>query len=494
MDGLDAAKMGLFFLSTASDPGCFAQGKINFGTAENLELRSNLSIDDLQFEVRSGKKCVAILTIGDRSDLSVIVNGLFTLKKDIRDRKLMVIIFLKFSSVKVEDLLMRSGCSEILKFDVNAKAFTYKINRYLKLLEQESVATDTSVSLVSEKSQALTTESAKKLKPFPVAPQTQDYGIQMTEEWTGTNDFWLFRKKVYAKKYQNRWLIELIGPSPVAGAWEKVNDQHWRWQSRPGYEIFNVAPGTWEFYGNEPQYSWVVNRWAFVSEQPSLGLINRSHVVYSRFQLKNSSVLEVAHNSEYARNIFQKIKDTFDREQILARDQAGSGEMQGKLSSDAEIPWNDLLNSNELFEADWNQHDLSDGEGRDWETQTSVEYLMGAEAMAACGIKAQIKNDEVELLECDEQQNTLTLVLNSELVNHRELVEINLTSENLDLPKYLRLKGVVSQISNPDEAGKRIAIVVMLQSSGAEFQKIREAVNLRQTEVFSFFKKARGLD
>ena len=109
MESEQKPKSGLFFVSAGAAPTCFAQVQKTFSELPNVEQKTDLSIDDLQYEVKSGKKCVAVLTIADRNDLSLIVNGLFSLKKDIRDRRLIVVVFLKLASDKVEDLLMRSG-------------------------------------------------------------------------------------------------------------------------------------------------------------------------------------------------------------------------------------------------------------------------------------------------------------------------------------------------------------------------------------------------
>ena len=245
-----------------------------------------------------------------------------------------------------------------------AKAFTYKLNRFLKVLEQEEVVPDALVSLMGDKANAA--DRNKKLGQSRDGAPASAFQVHLIPAWSGADDFWLFRKKVYAKKYQEKWLIEIIGPSPAAGMWESAGNGIWRWKSRAGFDFFDVTPGNWEFKGKEPQYSWVLNRWGFVSEEPSLQLVRNGKLVYSRFHLRDASTLEVAHNSDYAKSIFQKIKDTYDRDYLLKADARSLRELQGKLTPDEEIPWADKTNSMDLQAADWNVHDLSPEEAREW--------------------------------------------------------------------------------------------------------------------------------
>ena len=116
--------------------------------------------------------------------------------------------------------------------------------------------------------------------------------------------------------------------------------------------------------------------------------------------------------------------------------------------------------------------------------------------MADCGLKGILKNYPVDLLEYNDGQSTITVGLDSALVEYKELVEVTVTAENLGLPNQLVLKGVVTAIAadEQDHSNKSIVTVLTLQSSREEFRQMRAAVDRRQQEVLSFFKKARGLE
>jgi hypothetical protein len=491
MGDLETPKVGLYFMSTGKAPTCLVQTQKTFSDVKTIQFKTDVSIDDVLFDVKSGKKCVAVFTVFERNDLSVIVNALFGLKKELRERKLIAIAFVKFSSDKVDDLLMKSGCSELLKFDLNAKAFTYKINRYLKILEQEESGDDL-VSLLSDKGGDSQGGRQKLEGSRDSGPSA--FNVHLTQAWTGGDDFWLFRKKAYAKKYQNFWLIELIGPSPAAGSWEKVEDQLWRWQARATHPFFDVSPTVWQFRGKQPQYSWVINRWGFVSENPSLALMTDGSVLHSRFKLRDPLNIEIANNSEYARSIFQKIKDTYDRDYYLQAEHIESKNLEGKLGHDPEIPWTDKTDSKTLQASDWNIQENQSEKAREIGEGNFTDFLKGSEALLSCGLTGMVKNYPVDILEYNEEHSTLSIGLNAALVEYKELIEVGITSEHLDLPPHLILRGVVTHIDAGDDSGNSNAVVLMLQNSKKEFNQILNAVHRRQQEVISFFKISRGLE
>jgi hypothetical protein len=482
-------KIGLYFLDVATPPACFAQTQSSLTTVENVDIRAKISMDDILFQIKSGNKCLLVLTVAERNDLALIANGLFSIKKEIRDRKVMAVVFMKFASDKVEDLLQRSGCSETLRFDVSAKAFTYKVRRFLKLLEQEEAVESITELHGGGKSDGdggkSVGGSGRNSNLFQVIP---------TEAWQGKDDFWLFRKKIYAKKYQGKWLIEIIGPSPSAGSWTKLEGDRWQWSARPGFDFFDPTPGVWEFTGKEPQYSWVINRWGFVSENPSLTLLQGGKLMYSRFHLRDANTLEVPNNSDFARSIFQQIKDTYDKDYHYRDEKKNLSDLQGTIPLDAEIPWADKTNSKDLSASDWNIHDLTTEPTREYGEGEITDFLMGAEAMQDCGLTGKIKNYDVELLEYNEAQATITVGVDGGLVEYKEMLEVTVIAENLGLPQGIKLKGVVSSVEADPESTKSVAVVLMLQSSKEEFRKIRDAVDKRQREIFAFFKKTKGLE
>ena len=75
----------------------------------------------------------------------------------------------------------------------------------------------------------------------------------------------------------------------------------------------------------------------------------------------------------------------------------------------------------------------------------------------------------------------------------KEIVEISVELDNLGLANVVILRGIVTSVEPEGGEGRKVALVLMLQESSEEFKKISESVSQRQEEVFSFFKRVKGL-
>ena len=142
---------------------------------------------------------------------------------------------------------------------------------------------------------------------------------------------------------------------------------------------------------------------------------------------------------------------------------------------------------------DWSTHDTTVDPANEWGDGDFSDFSMGAEAMRECGLKAEIKGYDVHLLEYSGAQSTVSIGLDRFLVEYKEMIELRIISENLNLSGNLKLRGIVVHLGEEDELGKIIVMVLMLQNSKDEFRKIREAVDQRQREVLSFFRQVRGV-
>ena len=239
----------LYFVQAKQYPNCFKGVQSTFASGDDLEFEVGTSLDEVKTAVASGRKCLIVLCMNDRDEVGAVANVLLSIKKEIKERQIISIVFMKFASDKVEDLLIKTGCSEILRYDVSVKAFTYKLKRYLKLLEQGQVQEET-LALIGGKKISDQNRNTQ-VKSSQWAGLSNNYEIDLVSPLSGPFDCWLFRKKIYAKRYKDIWLIELIGPSPAAGQWLKSGENKWTWTSRPGFEVFDPAPAAWIFTGNK---------------------------------------------------------------------------------------------------------------------------------------------------------------------------------------------------------------------------------------------------
>jgi hypothetical protein len=321
-------------------------------------------------------------------------------------------------------------------------------------------------------------------------------------------------------------MIELIGPSPAAGKWRltsrheslfKGEEPTWEWGPRdePGKysEKFKTSPACWVFVGKKPEYSWVVNRWAFIGESPGLYLVENGEIIEIRFFETEEGLFDVSENSISALDSFKRIHDTYDQEHFLELERIEKKDMSITLDPPANLPWADRLDSAVIEHSAWKSHDLFREEGPEWGVKSSdleelpnppirdpygveapIEFQipLGANAMRDCGIRALLKGEEIELLSYSEESPTLLIGTGAEL-KIQDPVSLTIRSENLSRNLDFNLAGVVSA-AEKDETGRGVFTVILHSDSHQRLSQIRDAMERRQSEILEFFKKAKGAE
>jgi hypothetical protein len=503
-----------------------------------VSLKTQSAREDLDQAVQNNQRGILIFSVSDREELANILSFLPTAKPSIRDRRALVIVFLKTYSDKIEEALLKAGCYEVLRFDTSPKAFLYKIKRYLMHI-RNGVAPDASEFEMnaekSTKADAGATGDSKKVRAVPNQERSQDSRVRaqrspvyqkkssavlLIDALPVTQDFWLFRKRVYAKKHKTKWLIEIIGPSIAAGKWILAKDfddvfpghpQVWRWSIRENSKFgnqFSGQPGAWFFTGNQPEYSWVQNRWGFVSEKPMLAYVDEKRSIASRFELNAEGELRVAHNSDFATAHFEKIRDTFDQDYYLEMERLASGNVRLSMDEPSDIPWADRSNSRDIEKNDWNHGDLSNevtydiGLGdlsatpeKSWghsleESMPDLDIPLGADAMKSCGVHAFCKDSEIELIGYSEAEQSVMVGVTNGTLRTNEFITLTIRSENLSEPLMFELSGIVRSAESDDT--RTIAQIAVQIESQSKIVKIREAIEVRQEQIFQFFNRVKG--
>ncbi len=491
----------------------------------NVELKDGAVIDDLLKLIDEKKPAVLIYHISGSEELQEIINFLPKIRSSTKDRTAIVAVFVKMTSKKLEDALHRSGSIEVLPYDLPQKALFHKLKRYISNLADPI------------KVEAEHASPGMKLKSLAIGPSSEnqkpseevdsliesiqenkqkllslDPEISLTDPLTSRFDFWLLRKISYIKRYKGQWMIELIGPSPVAGKWTLTRkfedffepDQTvWEWTKREQSEaqstIFETAPSSWVFSGKKPEYNWSVNRWAFISDSPALHIINDGLISETRLVENDDGILEIAQNSEIAKRWFHKIKDTYNKDHYK----------DSEKPTDS-IPWSDNINSNDIPPAAWKTHDLTKPEGMEWndsgnfnvaeeiqkedkefEFDSDLNIPLGANAMKDCGIHASLHGEEVELMSYSENQPIILIGSHAD-VSLKDQLDIDINSENLEQELSFTLKGFVTQIET-DELNRKLITVMLQPESHKKIALIRESIERRQQEIFAFFKRTKGI-
>ncbi len=478
-----------------------------------------------EFSTLIDKKVPTILIhhISSAEDLQSILGFLPKIQNEIRNRTVIVAILSKVITPKVETTLRRAGCIEVLPYEIPQKAFFHKLKRYLATLKDpltlgadaksdgqkvyhHTIAYKDNPELKETNEEY--SEAQKKYNGEPLLNVNPD--ILLTEALNTHHDFWLFRKITHIKRYKGMWLIELIGPSPAAGKWVETKEhtalldteeQVWSWTKRENSDLsntFKTEPSQWLFTGKRPEYDWAINRWSFVADSPSLLLMTDEMIEAARFMENDDGILEIAENSRAGKKWFKKIKETYAREY---REKDDQGEPSG-------TPRCDHLDSNKIPTAAWNKHDLTKDEGPEWDEETAdpeslespipenefdheINVPLGASAMKDCGIHASFRGEEVELMSYSENQ-PIILIGTQISVLLKDLVEITISSDNMSEEMNFKLEGFVTSIDT-DEQGRYIITVNLKEESHRKIAQIRSAIEKRQNEIFTFFKRTKGI-
>ncbi len=491
----------------------------------DAELKDQGELEEFFAMAESGRKGILVGNFSDREELLNLLNLMPRLQPMISSQKLIVMVFAKVMSNKIETVLEKSGCATVLKYDIPARGFIYKLKRHLTELSAGDVAAKASIEKAKKaaKRAAWDAESqpAKK-KPGQVHFRDLGNQVRLSPPLLTKYDFWLFRKRPYIRRYKGNWMVELIGPSPASGKWKLSSrfahlfpeaDTLWEWSQRepPGKfgETFNPTPGIWVFVGKKPEYSWVVNRWAFISEVPGLYFVEDGKVLEVRFFETEEGILDMSDNSSAAIEAFPKIQETYDQDYYLELERIEKQDISITLDPPPNLPWTDRLDSADIPPPAWKQHDLEKEEGPAWnidlkpeEVKESPEkppvdgpeevtFAIGAQAMRDCGLRATLREEDVELLSYSEESPLLTFGGPSEL-KLKDAVSLDVRSENLGPALDFKLVGVISSVEK-DESGRGVFQLTLHPDSHKNVGKIREAIERRQAEVLAFFKKAKGM-
>ncbi len=526
--GRDSSKTSfIYILKAKSLPDSYGQFlKLYPHSITDTELKDQGDIDPFFALTETGRKGILVVSFTDREELLNLLNLMPRLQPLIVTQKLVVMVFAKVISNKIESVLEKSGCATVLKYDIPARGFIFKLKRHLAELHAGENEARESLEKARRASKRVSWDSESPLaKKKPVSIEFKDLGnqIRLSPPLLTRYDYWLFRKTPYIRRYKGHWMVELIGPSPAAGKWKlsarfselfPEADTLWEWSLRdpPGKyaDRFNPSPTAWVFVGKKPEYNWMVNRWAFLGEIPGLYLIEAGKIIEVRFFETEEGILDISDNSSAAIDAFPEMKETYDQEYFLELERLEKQDMTLTLDPPPNLPWSDQSDSATIPPPAWKRHDLTREEGPEWgsdleqgqkaedprenrepDQTEEFTFAIGAQAMRDCGLRASLRGEEIELLSYSEESPVLMFGGPSEL-NLKEAVSIDIRSENLGPSLDFKLVGVISS-AQKDESGRGVFQLTLHPDSHKNVVKIREAIDRRQAEVLDFFKKAKGM-
>lgn len=266
---------------------------------------------------QKSKKIIGIICVGDKTELMSALTFLAAMTPRISVGTVRVIIINKITHPKIPLMLKGKGASEVLDYQINQKAMSFKFNTYLKLVHQayeKKVKNESKLPV-----QKGTLGSNVKGSSSKVAlSQPGDSGAEIVWEkaLNFKSDIWLVNSKKDVRCVLGRWLIHLVGPGPTAGNFEPstltfAGEKGWVWTPRKGKEKeFVKDEGKWVFFGRQPEFLWKSNVWSFVSNHPTLAFYVGEDATVFRMLCENGVKLMIPGNSESAKKLMPQIHES----------------------------------------------------------------------------------------------------------------------------------------------------------------------------------------
>ncbi len=340
------SKVNLIFYNFDNNVPLIAELVRFYQGREEFEVEVINTAAEVNQFLMTSEQGILFFQVKTKKDLQDGVAVLKTNKKGIKKGLIKPACISTITNRKVETLLAKYGCQDILDPQTKAKTLTFKLDFWSKPIKKLLQKMQKEEQLLMQKADAKNAENNN-------ASEKQDF--EMTKSLELQSDFWLVKAKADYKRILKRYLIRLLGPSPYIGTWIELDPQPgdkqptWKWVLKdPDNEDYVVDDGAWFFYGAKPEFDWKIKRWSFASDAPHLYFYARSGEVFSKFKFQDG-VVRIAENSEFANLREEMILETcdskfnFEGEGIqdedsknLEGDGDGADNIGGTLSGDAD--------------------------------------------------------------------------------------------------------------------------------------------------------------
>jgi hypothetical protein len=268
------------------------------------------------------KNGIFIFEVKTKIDLQAAVNVLKNQKKLIQAGLLKPSCVLHINNKKVEKILAKYGCIDLLDPDIKSKTFSFKIDFWSRALK----------TLLKKQEKETDYKNKTKQKNVPNAMMSKKKeDFLFVKSLSLQSDIWLVKSKVDCKKILRRWLFRILGPSPHVGKWSELESQPgdklptWKFNFHKENNEFILEDGAWYFYGSKPEFDWKLKRWNFSSDAPHLYFHTSDKKTFSRFKFIDG-IMEVAENSQFAQTKEELILETCDSNFSFVGDEAQNEE------------------------------------------------------------------------------------------------------------------------------------------------------------------------
>lgn len=463
---------------------------------------------------------IAIICIQDKDEFVHVLQFLSNNEKRIQLGTMKVFVFSRMNQPRVLSILKSKGVFDLPEFNITLKAFGYKIQKAVQLIEQ-------GIENVKRSSSIDTQNAAIKAGRAQNGPRGNiTYKVMWEKPIEHYSDFWLLLNQRHARYVIGKWMINFYGPGPGAGTWELTaleenGEKGWMFNPRtPGDQTFYQDDGRWVFFGNCPEFSWEQRIWYFISKKPSLYFYKGKEIAHKKVVFLESGDIQFHTNSEAGKSLKGAIAATIEASIHLHTDREkkkGNVVIENELREGKEL-------SAELAPEDLTEFDYrgkKDAGGQELEYEDHAEESAELSGKFTNDPQKEIEKAE-STFESTELQINITAKNGQAMSEHDpiRLVELRDTQAIIDIPigllvvgdqievdafvqdgkktKKLSFSASTKIIENDftgddlDDQKRAAAICELNQSIKGHFTDVVDQLQAKRELLEQFFKKAKG--
>jgi hypothetical protein len=301
----------------------------------NAEVLAVKTVDEAAQSAYAYAPCMFLCSILDNAQIASVVNMLKKTEKLVKSGMLKTMIVSKVKNRQLSNLISSLGVTDYIEEPAPLRTMLFKSNLQIKALETVR-KTEEQKKASQEKIVFKKSEQKKEEDAGGVTQNSKQKPALEIDE-----DTFLF-KNSQAKKIGKKLVLEMEGPAPETGEWQKQPEDKgdaqnsWRWvpkEEKDQAKSEAEKNDGWVHTGEKPQFDAESGKWKLASEKPELALMKGGKKVAHKVSVDEKGELLIANDSPKAEENLRKNKQK--AETARAKDSPDSVQKIGKSTTDA---------------------------------------------------------------------------------------------------------------------------------------------------------------
>lgn len=249
---------------------------------------------------------IVLFNIAAKEDLSNALALLKLGRKQVKSGFLKPVAIIEAKNSKIDKVLNKFGCVDLLQPNINNKTFRFKIDFWIRGIQNlyKKAGPDSEVHSKQSSFRPNITKDFNFIDPLELE-----------------SDMWLIKSKADYKKILHRFLLRVKGPSPYIGQWKEIESddsgQRWEYNLKDKTDLTFVSDsGVWCFDGPKPEFDWKVNKWSFFGEELHLFFKQGDGQIVSKIKFEDGGIF-ITENSHFALEKEPAMDKSFENEVFI---------------------------------------------------------------------------------------------------------------------------------------------------------------------------------